>query len=251
MKLLAALIFFTRLPFWRIANVPPRYYKEVVNYWPLTGWLTGGVMAGVFAAASQVTSVPVALLLALFARVLLTGALHEDGLADFFDGMGGGTSRERILAIMKDSHIGTYGVAGLVAYFLLCYALLAGIPREHVPWVMWGCDAWSKAAAARLINLLPYARTEAESKAGVVYARMSRPVVLFTLLCGIVPMLPFLVADAGQCLVLPVPFIVTWLIARMLRRKIQGYTGDCNGATFLLAELAMYLSIHIYLHINS
>ena len=85
-------------------------------------------MALTFAIAVQVLSVPYAILLAIIARLLLTGALHEDGLADFFDGMGGGTSRERILQIMKDSHIGTYGVLGLIMYFLFFYNAMQELP---------------------------------------------------------------------------------------------------------------------------
>ena len=109
MKLLASLIFFTRLPFWKIADVPPVYFKRVVDYWPFVGWLTGGIMAGTLWITAEFLPVQIAVLMALAARLLVTGALHEDGLADFCDGFGGGTSRDKILSIMKDSHIGTYG----------------------------------------------------------------------------------------------------------------------------------------------
>ena len=88
MNILAAFIFFTRLPFWRIREVPAECFKHVVPYWPLSGWLTGGVMAGVLWSAAQVLPFTVAVLLALTSRLLITGALHEDGLADFFDGFG-------------------------------------------------------------------------------------------------------------------------------------------------------------------
>ena len=97
--LLAALMFFTRLPFWRIKKVPSECFKSVVNDWAYVGWLTGGVMALVLWLASFVLPFPVAVLLALCSRLLVTGALHEDGLADFLDGFGGGTDRTRILAI--------------------------------------------------------------------------------------------------------------------------------------------------------
>ena len=76
-------------------------------------------MALTFWLATMVLPVDVCVVLALVVRVMLTGALHEDGFADFCDGMGGGTDRKRTLEIMKDSHIGTYGVLGLVLYFLL------------------------------------------------------------------------------------------------------------------------------------
>ena len=122
-RIWASLIFFTRLPFWRLHQPPRECYSRVVEHWPLVGWLTAGVMAATLYFGSMVMPYPVAVLLAIAARLLLTGALHEDGLADFFDGFGGGgNDRQRILDIMKDSHIGTYGVLGLILYL----ALLAG-----------------------------------------------------------------------------------------------------------------------------
>lgn len=111
-QILAALIFFTRLPFWKIKEVPQECFKHVVSYWSFSGWLTGGMMALIFWGASTILPHGVAVILALTSRLLITGALHEDGLADFFDGFGGGTNRESTLRIMKDSHIGSYGVLG-------------------------------------------------------------------------------------------------------------------------------------------
>ena len=114
-RLWAAFIFFTRLPFYRLRQPPVESYKAVVEYWPLTGWLTGGLMAATLWVASMHLPFMIAILLAIVVRLLVTGALHEDGLADFLDGFGGGGSdRERILSIMKDSHIGTCGVLGLI-----------------------------------------------------------------------------------------------------------------------------------------
>ncbi|MBP3669769.1 MAG: adenosylcobinamide-GDP ribazoletransferase, partial [Bacteroides sp.] len=103
MNLLAAFIFFTRLPLWKLKEVPSECFKHVVPYWPLVGWLTGGIMAGTLWLTAQVMPVTWAWILAIVSRLLITGCLHEDGLADFFDGFGGGTTRERTLAIMKDS----------------------------------------------------------------------------------------------------------------------------------------------------
>lgn len=128
-RIWAALIFFTRLPFWRLHQPPKACYETVVEHWPLVGWLTGGVMAATLYGASMVLPYQVAVLVAIVMRLLLTGALHEDGLADFLDGFGGGgNNRQRILDIMKDSHIGTYGVIGLVLYLLLLFFL----PEFHV-----------------------------------------------------------------------------------------------------------------------
>ena len=119
LRILAAFIFFTRLPFWRLAEVPSEYFKNVVSRWALVGWLTAGLSVIVLYTASLILPASVAVLLAIVTRLLITGCLHEDGLADFFDGFGGGTSCERILSIMKDSHIGSYGVIGVILAVLL------------------------------------------------------------------------------------------------------------------------------------
>ena len=238
MNLLAAFIFFTRLPFWRLKEVPSECFKHVVPYWPWVGWLTGGLMAMVFGLGSQVMPVSLAWILAIVTRLLVTGALHEDGLADFFDGFGGGTTRERTLTIMKDSHIGTYGVIGLIVYFLLMLEL------RHLPvpvlctLVVCG-DCWGKLCASQLINFLPYARKEEDSKAKVIYNRMSGKELFFCIAGGV---LPLLLLPSSLWLALIAPCLVLAFLIRMMKRRLQGYTGDCCGATFLMCEMAFYLS---------
>lgn len=155
-NVLAAFIMLTRLPFWKIKEVPAECFKHVVPYWPLVGWLTGGVMAAVLWLAGQIMPVSLAWILALIARLLVTGCLHEDGLADFFDGFGGGTTRERTLAIMKDSHIGSYGVIGLICYFLLLFQL-HHLPLGLLCILVLSGDCWSKFCASQIVNYLPYA----------------------------------------------------------------------------------------------
>ena len=93
-SLLAAIMMFTRLPLWRIVNVDKRYFTDGIKYWPLVGFLTGTVTGGVLLLAAQIVPLEVACILAIIARILLTGALDEDGLADFFVGFCGGTSKE-------------------------------------------------------------------------------------------------------------------------------------------------------------
>ena len=243
MRLLAALTFFTRLPFWRIREIPAEQFKRVVPLWPLAGWLTGGVTAGVLLLCSRVMPLTLAWILALTARLLLTGALHEDGLADFFDGFGGGTSRERTLAIMKDSHIGTYGVIGLIVYYALMLQLPTVLSSNALVFAVLCGDAWSKCCAAQLINLLPYARTEETAKNKTVYQRMTVPELMLCLFFGLAPaLLVYCWLPVAFHWTLLVPPIVMLLMAGLMKRRIQGYTGDCCGATFLLCELAFYLS---------
>ncbi len=248
MKLLAAFIFLTRLPFWRIREVPAISFKGLVTYWAAVGWLTGGIMAGTLWLSSQVLPLPTACLLAVLSRLLTTGCLHEDGLADFLDGFGGGNNRERILSIMKDSHIGSYGVIGLTVYFLLLWSLLSGLPAEISCLLILGGDCWSKFCASQLINILPYARREEESKANVVYERMTAKEWIYSLFFGIVPSLVFLTNNLYLSLLFPL--MVLFLLYKLMKHRLQGYTGDCCGATFLLCELSFYLGAVIIYNLS-
>lgn len=245
-KTLAALSFFTRLPFWRLRQIPADAYKRVVDVWPVAGWVTGGVMASAYLLASLCFAPPIAALVAVAARLLLTGALHEDGLADFFDGMGGGGSdRSRILAIMKDSHIGSYGVIALIVYFALLVASIATLPPLLGAAAIFAADTWSKACAAFIINLLPYARTAETAKNRLVYSRMTPPAAVVCVIAGAAPLL-LLPAAAWPASIAPVA--VSGAMIAYLRHRLGGYTGDCCGATFLLSELAMLLTLSALLH---
>ena len=155
-RIWASLIFFTRLPFWRLHQPPKECYSRVVEHWPLVGWLTGGVMAATLYFGSMVMPYTVAVLLAIAVRLLLTGALHEDGLADFFDGFGGGgNDRQRILDIMKDSHIGTYGVLALILYLALLAGALFSLAPKTAALVILAADPYAKMVAAQLIQMMP------------------------------------------------------------------------------------------------
>lgn len=242
-KILAAFMFFTRIPFWRIKQVPAECFKHVVNYWSFAGWLTGGIMVGVYWLTSYVFPTEVVAILTLIARLLMTGALHEDGLADFFDGFGGGTDRSRILAIMKDSHIGSYGVIGLICYFLLLTSLIAFLPPHIAMCALLSFDTWNKFIAANLVNFLPYARKEEESKAHTVYERMHPKEFLFAALGGVCWMLilfPPLLWLSAVCSI-----AVFFLLVILMKRKLNGYSGDCCGATFLLCELSSYIGLYL------
>ena len=134
----------------------------------MAGGLTAGISAAVLYSSALVFPVSVAILLAIISRLLITGCLHEDGLADFFDGFGGGSDKQMILSIMKDSHIGTYGVVGLVFYFLLLYTLLSSLPLDLAGSAILTADPFAKRVSSMIINRLPYTRKEQGSKANVM-----------------------------------------------------------------------------------
>lgn len=237
-RILATLMFFTRLPFWRIKQVDAEHFKHVVPLWPLAGWLTGGIMVGILWLAAQVFPLSVAWIIAIIARLLITGCLHEDGLADFCDGMGGGVTRERILLIMKDSYIGTYGVIGLIIYFLLLTQMSA-LPLSLLCAIVFTGDVWCKFVSSHIINILPYARKEEEAKNKTIYQRMTALEAFVGAIIGCLPFVLFLPKYYWPALLAPV--VVFILLVWLMKRRIQGYTGDCCGALFLISELSFLL----------
>lgn len=244
---LAAFMFFTRLPFWKLKTVPQECFKHVVAYWSLSGWLTGGLMALACWGLLFLFPAPVAVIGALIVRLLVTGALHEDGLADFFDGFGGGYDRESTLRIMKDSFIGSYGVIGLIMYYLLGVSLLLALPVQMLPVVLGCADPFAKYVGSHILRELPYARKESESKAKVVYDRFTWKEMLMSALGGLLPLV-FLPLSYWWMLIGPV--IVFFLLIYLFRSRLGGYTGDCCGALFLLAELSAWMGAAIVTHFN-
>lgn len=246
-RIWAAYIFFTHLPFWRAYQPPRESYTSVVEYWPLTGWLTAGVMAGVFYFGSMLFPYPIAILLAIASRMLLTGALHEDGLADFFDGFGGGGSdRERILRIMKDSHIGTYGVLGLILYVGILFFALYSLGSYYGALTILAVDPYAKMLSAQMIMMMPYARTEETSKAHNIYRRMSTRAGILLGIQGLLPigLYCYFLRDLIEWEYLVfLPCLTMYFLYRLIWSRLRGYTGDCCGALFLLVELTGYLAV--------
>ncbi len=244
-RIWAAFIFFTRLPFWRLHQPPKECYKTVVEHWPLTGWLTGGAMAATLYFGSMVLPYLVVVIAAIAVRLLITGALHEDGLADFFDGFGGGgTDRQRILDIMKDSHIGTYGVLGLILYELLLGATLLSMSPEIAALAILAADPYSKMVASQLIIMMPYARTEETAKNKTVYRKIEWKAGVSLAIQGLLPMAAFLwYTSLPWEMVIFLPCIVMYFLYLLIWHRLRGYTGDCCGAVCLLVELAVYLVI--------
>lgn len=195
----AALIFFTRLPWWRIHQPPKDCYRSVVEYWPLTGWLTAICTATTLYFGTLLFPYSVSVILALSVRLLLTGALHEDGLGDFIDGFGGGgTDRQRILDIMKDSHIGTYGVLGLVVYEALLAAALISMPPFVAAIAILAADPFSKMVAGQIVMMMPYARHEEDAKSEIIYRPINIRAGIGLAVQGLLPIVPlfYFIGDA-------------------------------------------------------
>lgn len=243
----ASLIFFTRLPLWRIYQPPKECYSRVVEFWPLTGWITGGCMACVIYFGGMIFPYPTTVILAILTRVLITGALHEDGLADFCDGFGGGgNNRQRILDIMKDSHIGTYGVLGLIIYAILLWSCLSCMPVNIAALTVFAADPYSKMIAGQIIQMMPYARNEETSKSHTVYRKFSVKSGITLFIQGTLPLIPLLYCFGDTIrwnMIIFIPCIVFYFLYLMIWKKLRGYTGDCCGALFLVTELSFYIVV--------
>ncbi|MGZ8227871.1 MAG: adenosylcobinamide-GDP ribazoletransferase [Methylococcaceae bacterium] len=235
--LLLALSFYTRLP-----HPPALDYKQLPQaavYLPLIGWLVGGICALVFYLADLIWPQATAVILALITGILLTGALHEDGFADVCDGFGGGMDKQRILEIMKDSHIGVYGFIGLLLMLLLKISVLSAMPAAAVPLVLLAGHSASRLSPLLLMRRYTYAREHHSKASGAVYQPNFRELAFATVIALLpLALLPALCASA----IVPV-LLATGLLGHYFYRRIGGYTGDCLGASQQVAETIFYLSV--------
>ena len=270
---LLAVQFFTRLPITgRLAawvGFSPQMLQASAAHFPGVGLLVGAVAGAVFASLmallpDAVYSPLIAAALSTVATALLTGGFHEDGLADVADGLGGGYDRERALDIMKDSRVGAFGAMALVLALLCKVALLAllgSVERPPTGWDASPFKGWYAACALLaghtasrglpllLVRWLPHVGDTATSKSKpladhITLARLSGAF----LWCLIALAVVFIAIDAiyliASCSVAIVALL--W-VARLFRRRLQGFTGDCLGATQQVCEIAFYLGLAVSL----
>lgn len=253
---LLALQFFTRVPVTgRLAawvGYSPQMLRASAAHLPGIGWLVGGVAALVFAAVAMglpgVGGALAAAVLSTVATVMLTGAFHEDGLADVADGLGGSANRERALEIMKDSRIGAFGTVALVLALGLKFALLAllaGRGLAAVAIAIVGAHVLSRLMPLFLIRWLPYVGDSGASKAKPLADAISRGALAIAVVWTLPAVALLLCAhDAVHvgAAVLAAVLAAGWM-ARLFLRRLQGFTGDGLGATQQVCELAIYLAL--------
>jgi adenosylcobinamide-GDP ribazoletransferase len=246
-RLALALQFLTRVPV-RVAAFEPLELNRCARWFPLVGALIGAFGAGVFWLAAAWWPLPVAVILSMAATIWLTGGFHEDGLADTCDGLGGAVSRERALEIMKDSRLGSYGALGLVLTLALKAALLLALAQHSAPraaLAMVLAHALSRAAAVGLLATLAYAGDVEHAKAKPLAQRVT-PIELLVA-CGTAAVLAGVSGPTlgwpSLALALGLAALVLARIARWLRRRLGGFTGDALGATQQWCEAAVLLGL--------
>jgi adenosylcobinamide-GDP ribazoletransferase len=229
-----ALAFLTRVPVGAPRALTARRLGRAAALFPAAGLLVGAVLGGVRIAADTVLPAGPSTVLAIVAAILLTGALHEDGLADSADALGAHVSRERRLAILRDSRIGTYGALALIGSLLLTWSLLTHLD---------GVDCLKAAVVAHVLArwsflpqalALPPARTDGSGallQPSHATAAIATATALATALLVAGPV------DGALALLAAV--LATVLAIAVVHRTLGGATGDTYGAAGKLVELAV------------
>lgn len=237
-QFLLAVQFLTRLPVPNRLATTEEELGRAAAFFPLVGVIVGGSTAGVYLLTLRIVSVPVAVAVALAFATFITSGFHEDGLADTFDGLGGGWTKDRALEIMRDSRIGTYGALALIFLILGKLVILAELGSEHVwRWLIVAHVA-ARWTVLPLCRWLPYARPEGQGK--LVAKQIASTALIIGSVTFLVTLLLF--AWPTALIALGVTLVVTFLSGLYYKRRLGGITGDCLGATNQITELLLYLT---------
>ena len=232
---LLALSFYTRLPVSR--NLDYTQLPQAAVYLPMVGWLVGTLTGLSFYLASLCWDQTTAIIVSIICGVLLTGAFHEDGFADVCDGFGGGYGKERILEIMKDSQIGTYGGLGLVLLVALKISTLGAMPTSAIPLALFAGHSLSRFSPLILMHRYEYTRVGNSKSEAAVY----KPTAKELLFPVSIALIPLFLLPLNTLLAIPIMLLIILSLGRYFYQHIGGYTGDCLGASQQVAEVVFYL----------
>jgi adenosylcobinamide-GDP ribazoletransferase len=249
---LLALGFFTRIPVPDFSHFQETDLNYSAKYFPLIGIIIGLVGAGVFLLSVKFLPQNMAVLISMVSTVYLTGAFHEDGLADSVDGLGGGWQREQILTIMQDSRIGTYGAIALFFILFAKFQALNALSPTFIPYVLIAGHAISRLFAVWLMATLNYAKPSGKAKPLATHMRL--PALLLASLIGLLPFfgLVVLLIQRQHTTSVVIHFVLITLIPMVLiglwwrykmKRWLDGYTGDTLGAMQQMTEVVFYIGL--------
>ncbi|XRE44861.1 Cobalamin synthase [Tenacibaculum discolor] len=240
---LTAILFFTRIPCPKWVNHSPEILNKSSRYFSLVGIVVGSIAALAYFAFSYIFPTDIAIIISMISSVWITGAFHEDGFADVCDGFGGGWTKEKILTIMKDSRLGTFGVSGLV--FILAIKFLALYHLQNLSvnliLVIISGHSISRFIATVLLYTHEYVRDIDSSKIKPTTKQMSSKSLLISAIFGIAPLFFF---QKTMVFLVLLPLLLTYLyMGHFFKKWIGGQTGDCAGALQQVSEIVFYLSL--------
>ncbi len=238
-----ALMFFSRIPCPKWIDHSPEILNKSSRYFSLVGIIIGSFSALSFFGSSFISPSDIAIIISMITSVWITGAFHEDGFADVCDGFGGGWTKEKILTIMKDSRLGTYGVSGLIFILALKFLALYHLHNLGVNliFVLISGHAVSRFIATILLYTHEYVRDIDTAKIKPTTKQMSIKSLVISGVFGLLPL--FFFQKEFVFLALIPMLLVYWYMARFFKRWIGGQTGDCAGALQQIAEVVFYISI--------
>ena len=246
-RLCTAIMFLTRLPVGRFASGDPDVLSQSSRYFPLVGLIVGGLLCFAYLLVSYVFPTPVAIALLLLLSVLLTGAFHEDGMADIADSAGA-FSLEKKLDIMRDSRVGTYGALALILLVLIKFVSLESLAsadsRELLAAIL-SAHVLSRWSSVYLMARIPYARAEADNKV-VTEGVNSRRLFEATIIAVLCLIFPGLLVGAGIFITLPLAFLLCLLAGSYFMSSFGGITGDCLGAFNQVVEVSVVLALVVW-----
>ena len=183
----------------------------------------------------------------MIVTIMFTGAFHEDGLADSYDGLYGGFSRDRILEIMKDSRIGTYGSVALFLGLLTKFQALMLVENIFIALIIG--HSFSRFAALCYIPIIPYARQENDSKAKPLITGIQMKSIFLAAIPGV---LPLLVLSVWKSIAVVGTVLIIWFILkRIFLNRVGGITGDLLGASQQIFEIGIYVILGSTLWIST
>lgn len=240
--LLVAIQFLTKLPVPAARDLPADALADASRFFPIVGAIVALGAIAIDYLVSPYVGRNVAVVLILIYLVLVTGGLHEDGLADAADGFGGGWSKEHALTIMRDSRIGSFGALAIGFSLLARFVLLTSLSSRTFYGVLLAGQVLGRWAMLALARWLPAARVQDDEQGQG--ARIAGKTPTASLMIGTVSMAIIVPAACGLA---ALPMIATAsgvAVATGLyyRRRIGGITGDCLGATCQGTECAVYLA---------
>ncbi|MBA6230688.1 MULTISPECIES: adenosylcobinamide-GDP ribazoletransferase [unclassified Colwellia] len=244
--LLLALSFFTRVPVRLPEVVKPEMLHQASRYFALIGVFIGAVTALILVLLASFLPLSLAVLISMACSLLLTGAFHEDGWADVWDGFGGGWTVEQKLNIMKDSRLGTYGAASLFFILMTKYQslVLLGTHNENpvlsLSFALVLAHTLSRTVSTSLIFSMSYVSEDAQSKVKPLAQHLSIKGLTILLITGAVVLFTFLPLLHAFVMIVCL-WIIRILLILWFNRQLGGFTGDCLGAAQQILEVAVYI----------
>ncbi|MGL1901088.1 MAG: adenosylcobinamide-GDP ribazoletransferase [Fibrobacterales bacterium] len=238
-SLLHCLRFFTRIPVPQWVGYSDDHQFRSTKYFPFIGYIVGGTSALTFYFCASSLSTILSIIISTIVSIILTGAFHEDGLADFCDGFGGGYGKEKILTIMKDSRIGTYGSVGLISILSIKASTLVEFPNHKLPVIIVAGHCFSRFIPLLLMRTTSYVSIHGKSH------HLQKSIPSLYLLFGLLTLVPLLLWFPWQVLLinLGVSAITLTLFRYYIIKHIGGYTGDILGTVQQVSEVFFYLGV--------